>query len=79
MAVRAKFQLISTTDYHGYLARKSFKFVPQYDPLIPEDQRFMEATSSGAIEMYVTNSTVFKEFKNGDFFYVDFNKIEKSE
>jgi hypothetical protein len=79
MNVRAKFQLAAITDHAGFTSGKTFRFVPHYDTSIPEDKRFMEATPSGSIEMFVTNPAVHETFKNGDFFYVDFTPVAKDD
>jgi hypothetical protein len=71
MEVRAKFRVESVTE-HVWGKAKSVKMGPQYDPSIPEDQRFHEATPSGSLEMLVTNEAALAVLRPGAVFYLDF-------
>ena len=73
--VRAKLTVIAITE-HNYGNGKTVKLGCAYDPEIPEDQRFCEATPSGSMELYVTNQAALDQFKIGQSFYVDFTPIE---
>ena len=68
--VRAKMRLTAVTDHEG--GSRTLKFWTQYDPSIPEDQRFQKATPSGSIEMMVDNQAVLPHFVLGKHYYVDF-------
>jgi hypothetical protein len=48
----------------------------QYDPEVPEDQRFATATPSGYMQMLVTNPVVLDQLKVGQVFYVDFSEAK---
>jgi hypothetical protein len=50
---------------------QNIRLAAQYDPSIPEDRRFMEATPSGEVKFYVSNPAVIGGFKIGDNYYVD--------
>ena len=69
--VRAKMTLQAVTEYPGGM--KCLKFYTQYDPSLPEDQRFSKATQSGSIEMHVDNPKALEQFKLGEAYYVDFS------
>lgn len=70
MSVRAKFQLQSITA-HCFSSAKTLKFYASYDPTIPEDQRFAQATPSGSFEMYVDNPAAIAQFEIGKQYYFD--------
>lgn len=62
MQIVAKFMLTqkTETDYgHGH-SYFNFKFTPQYDPTVPEDQRFAQATPTGELSMQVDNPPVLE-------------------
>lgn len=71
--MRAKFQLIEIAN--TLWGARRLKYAAMYDTTIPEDQRFQKATPSATIEMLLDNPEV--EVALGDYYYVDFNKIEK--
>jgi hypothetical protein len=50
---------------------QNIRLAAQYDPSIPEDQRFMEATPSGELKFYVSNPAVIGGFQIGKNYYVD--------
>jgi hypothetical protein len=78
MTVRAKFQLAERTDlFWGGGAR--LKFHVNYDPTIPEDQRFAKATPSGEFTIHIDNPLALAQFKLGDYYYVDFNPVMPAE
>lgn len=75
MNVRAKFMLTGHT--HNAWGRgdsHEFEFTPQYDPNIPEDQRFSQASPSGKMTIRVDNPPVveFWVSQMGKQFYLDF-------
>lgn len=55
---------------------QNIRLAAQYDPSIPEDRRFMEATPSGEVKFYVSNPAVIGGFKIGDNYYVDLTPCE---
>ena len=50
---------------------QNIRLAAQYDPSIPEDQRFMEATPTGELKFYVSNPAVIGGFTIGKNYYVD--------
>lgn len=75
MTVRCKFQLSEvTTHAHG---GQRFKFTPNYDTSIPEDQRFAKASPSGEFTIWVDNPTAQAAFKVGEFYYFDAIPVPK--
>lgn len=67
--VRAKFVVQS-------ISGNNIKLATQYDPNIPEDQRFVKATPWGNIEMGIDNPSALEFLKVGRSFYVDFIPTE---
>jgi hypothetical protein len=55
---------------------QNIRLAAQYDPSIPEDQRFMEATPSGELKFYVSNPAVIGGFQIGKNYYVDLTPCE---
>jgi len=75
MSVRAKFQVQRVTDV--VWGGKEITLAPQYDPSIPEDQRYAKATPSGEIKLYIDNPGAADQLALGKFFYVDFTEVEQ--
>lgn len=75
MTVRAKMQLIEVTDMAWNPGQKRLKFNCSYDASIPEDQRFQKATPAGTAEYWIDNPGALDQFKNGQFYYVDFTPV----
>lgn len=71
MTVRAKFQLQSITEHFWNKGSKTLKFHASYDPSIPEDQRFQQATPSGTFEMQCDNPAALAQFEMGKQYYFD--------
>ena len=71
MTVRAKLKLVEITEQAW--GGKRVKFAAQYDPSIPEDQRFQKATPSASAEFQIDNPGALEQLKLGDNYYVDFN------
>lgn len=71
--VRAKFYLAESTDL-AY-AGKRLKFYPQYDPDIPEDQRFSKATPNGELTIQIDNPIALAAFTLGEYYYLDFTPV----
>jgi hypothetical protein len=71
MSVRCKFKLVSIESHAG--GNRTFKFEPQYDQSIPEDQRFQKYTPSGLFTMYVDNPAI--QLALGDQFYFDITPV----
>lgn len=76
MSVRAKFQVSSIKSFAWHPTAKEITLAPQYDPAIPEDQRFAKATPSGSLTMQVDNPAAAEQFELGKFFYLDFTPVE---
>ena len=55
---------------------QNIRLAAQYDPSIPEDQRFMEATPTGEIKLYISNPAVLNGFRIGTNYYVDLTPCE---
>jgi hypothetical protein len=67
--VRAKFMLTEVTD--TAFGGKRFKFAPQYDPSIPEDQRFAKASPTGEFWMQVDNPAAIEQLQLNQQYYFD--------
>lgn len=68
--VRCKFGLWKISEFaHG--ATKELHFQATYDPAIPEDQRFAQATPSGSLVITVDNPGALAQFQNGKSYYLD--------
>ena len=72
--VRAKFVLMSI-QAHAYGDSKTYRFAPQYDTSIPEDQRFAQYSPSGELWIQVTNPVVHETWKLGESYYLDFTPV----
>jgi len=72
MSVRAKMTLTSVTHNSRSPSSKALKFTSQYDPTIPEDQRFQKATPSAQFEISIDNPAALEQFELGKSYYVDF-------
>lgn len=76
MSVRAKMKLASVTAHHYGSNSKTLRFQCEYDPSLPEDQRFAKATPSGHIEMQVDNPAALEQFELGKSYNVDFTPCD---
>jgi hypothetical protein len=79
MQVRAKFMLQTMTKTgYGQGFRRVFTFAPQYDPEIPEDQRFAKASPTGELKITVDNLAVAEVWEKaiGTQFYLDFTPVD---
>jgi hypothetical protein len=76
MAVRSKLHLHGMED-HGD-GSKTLHFSTQYDPAIPEDQRFCEATPSGQAQLLINNPAALAQFAVGNSYYVDFTPVPEA-
>lgn len=79
MTVRAKLKLtgIHEHKWHKDMAPQvTLKFTAQYDPTIPEDQRFQKATPSGSCELQIDNPVALALFELGVDYYVDFIPVD---
>ncbi len=76
--VRGKFVLTSMTQMSGSQAR-SLKFTTQYDPTIPEDQKYAKATPSGELTMYVDNPPALAQLELGKAYYLDLTEVPAPE
>jgi hypothetical protein len=72
--IRAKFKLTGILNQSWSPTAKEYRFDAQYDPTIPEDRRFSEATPSGTIRMQVNNPAAHEFFNLGEAYYLDFTK-----
>jgi hypothetical protein len=75
MAVRAKFMCTKTehTMYPQPDGSKRYTFAPQYQPDVPEDQRYAKATPQGELWMLVDNPAV--SFELGKAYYLDITEV----
>lgn len=80
MNVRAKFRLQSHVEHHWSRDSRHHEFIfrPEYDPNIPEDQRFAKASPSGELRIHVDNPAVVEQWHKqvGQQFYLDFVPVE---
>lgn len=77
MSVRAKFMLQEVTNHFYNPNGNTLVFRPQYDPSIPEDQRFATATPTGTFTMYVDNPAALAQLKLGKQYYFDITLVEE--
>lgn len=73
--VRAKFRCVKIErSIHASAIR--YTFAPQYEPDVPEDQRYSRHTPSGELWLNVDNPDV--EFDLGGFYYLDLVRAEST-
>lgn len=53
---------------------RTFRFLAEYDPTVPEDQRYAQTTPSGSITIQVDNPAVI--FTPGRSYYLDFTPVD---
>lgn len=53
---------------------RTYRFYPQYDPTVPEDQRYARYTPSGELRITVDNPSVV--FVPGKQYYLDFTPVD---
>jgi hypothetical protein len=53
---------------------RTYRFSPQYDSSVPEDQRYAMATPSGELRIQVDNPNVV--FEPGKHYYIDFTPAD---
>lgn len=80
MKIRCKFaltHLAMTSSYPGHISHR-VTFTPQYDPAVPEDQRFAAATPNGEFHMSIDNPPVveFLKARLGQQFYFDVEEAD---
>lgn len=77
MKIRCKFRLTSIIDtkWASNSSQKVLEFTTQYDPAIPEDQRFCKATPSGTFRMVVDNPVALGFFELGKDYYFDASEV----
>lgn len=87
MSVRAKFQLIKTTQtMHSVRdAEGKYNTVPLTSMAFqvvhgntPENEKFFASTPSGTIELGVINPEAAQQFELGKEYYIDFTPAEQS-
>jgi len=78
MKTRAKMVVseISTNRYNVNNGTVKIRLECQYDPTIPEDQKFFSMTPTGHFEMTVNNPAVIEQLQLGKFFYLDLVPVE---
>jgi hypothetical protein len=74
--VRGKFKLQEVRQFSWGGDGRELVFRAEYDPDLPEDQRYTEATPTGTIEMHVDNPAALQQFEIGKSYYVDFTAAE---
>lgn len=73
--VRAKFRVTKVAKLHYQKDAAEITLEPQYDPTIPEDQRFQQATPWGVFTMQVTNPAAVEVLELGKAFYLDLTPV----
>ena len=73
IATRCKFKVAEVTLMSWC---EKVKLRAEYDPALPEDQSFSEATPTGDMEFAVTNKGLHGQFKPGQFYYIDLVPVE---
>ena len=75
--VRAKFRCDSVESFvpAGTEGARTYRFTPQYDPSVPEDQRYAKYTPSGELRIHVDNPAV--SFAPGQQYYLDLTPAEE--
>lgn len=75
MNVRAK-MIVREIRRHAYSPTSATIILHcEYDPSIPEDQRFYDATPTGHVEMYINNPAVIEEMQLGNAYYLNFTPV----
>lgn len=74
--IRAKFKCTSETRNAYSQDSRTYRFQAQYDPSLPEDQRFAKATPSGSLEILVDNPNA--QFTLGADYYLDFVLVDEA-
>lgn len=75
--VRGKFKVQEITEFAWGSAARKIVLRPEYDPQIPEDQKYAKATPSGEITMVIDNPPASDYLKLGKTFYVDFTEVDE--
>lgn len=55
---------------------RTYRFSPQYDASVPEDQRYARYTPSGSLKITVDNPAVI--FNTGQDYYLDFTPVSEA-
>lgn len=77
MTVRAKFRCSSVETFAPHSAgTRTFRFAAEYDPSVPEDERYARYTPSGELRIAVDNPSV--EFEPGRSYYLDFTPVDQA-
>lgn len=74
--VRGKFKLQQIRQHAWSGDGRTLVFNAVYDPDLPEDQKYAQATPTGDIEMHVDNPAALQQFELGKAYYVDFTPAE---
>lgn len=74
MSMRAKMRLQDVIP-NTWGGRKVF-FSCEYDPSIPEDQKFTKATPTGECTMTIDNPAASSQLVIGKSYYVDFTQAD---
>lgn len=78
MSVRCKFRCAAITDIPvdgGPSTTKQVVFNTEWDPTIPEDERFTKATPWGNLDIYIDNPAAIAELEVGKFYYLDLTPV----
>lgn len=70
MNIRCKFRCTDIKD-NGPGQPKEVDFATQYDPALPEDQRYTKATPWGTLTVSIDNPVALAELRVGATYYVD--------
>jgi hypothetical protein len=78
MTVRAKLKLSEIQQTHFPWSKQTvLKFLAEYDPTIPEDQRFQATTPTGSASFQIDNPDALAQFTPGASYYIDFTPAPK--
>lgn len=77
MGVRAKFKVTEIKQASWQGEGRTVTLSAQYDPTIPEDQRYAKATPSGHLEMQIDNPAALEQLPLGKDFYLDITPVHE--
>jgi hypothetical protein len=77
MTIRCKFKVMSVQDNGSTESHTSKKVTlsTQYDPSLPEDQRFTRWTPTGTLDVVIDNPVALAQLAVGADYYVDLTPV----
>jgi len=72
ITVRAK---MMCSVVHKQMYGEEVEFSCQYDPMLPEDKRFSEATPSGSMRIMITTTSLLGYYQPGQCYYLDMTPV----